>query len=246
MRKSSPWGCGPHLIHHPTQHPKRQLDRFTHFRTTTLQSHHWWQWGAPYPPQDCPFPWGNRQPRLPASSLDPADIPSHYPLTLYRLYSDVALVFTGETLCYSALLLARSYSERPSSELAAYYSTAGKNVENLKVKQIWILLEQVTMSDSGISSVVCKSAPRPRQITTPAPYHSVFYRPNVIPAAQPTAIKHWRHAATDWNIATLISSFTAATTLLYTVSQKVYHPTTNDNFKSSCLIPVIFGTNVTE
>jgi len=28
---------------------------------------------APYPPQNCPFPSGNRQPQLLASSLDPAD-----------------------------------------------------------------------------------------------------------------------------------------------------------------------------
>ena len=30
------------------------------------------------------------------------------------------------------------------------------------------------------------------QITTPAPHHSVFYRPVALPAAQPTASKHWR------------------------------------------------------
>ena len=35
-----------------------------------------------------------------------------------------------------------------------------------------------------------KSAPRSRQITTPAPHHSVFYRPAALPAAQPTASKH--------------------------------------------------------
>ena len=36
------------------------------------------------------------------------------------------------------------------------------------------------MSSSGISWAVCKSAPRSRQITTPAPPHprSVFYRPD--------------------------------------------------------------------
>ena len=43
------------------------------------------------------------------------------------------------------------------------------------------------MSDSGISWAICKSAPRPRQTTTPAPHHSVFYRPDALPAAQPTA-----------------------------------------------------------
>jgi len=35
------------------------------------------------------------------------------------------------------------------------------------------------------------SAPHSRQITMPAPHHSVFYRPDALPAAQPTALKHW-------------------------------------------------------
>ena len=43
-----------------------------------------------------------------------------------------------------------------------------------KVKPIWILLKQETVSDSGNSWAICKSAPRFRQITTPAAHHSVF------------------------------------------------------------------------
>ena len=43
-----------------------------------------------------------------------------------------------------------------------------------KVKPIWILLKQETVSGSGISWAICKSAPRSRQITVPAPYHSFF------------------------------------------------------------------------
>jgi len=39
---------------------------------------------------------------------------------------------------------------------------------------IWILLEQETVSDSGITWAICKSAHRPWQITMPAPHHSVF------------------------------------------------------------------------
>ena len=62
-----------------------------------------------------------------------------------------------------------------------------------KVKPIWILLKQEKVSGSGISWAICKSAPRSRQITTPTPQHSVFYRPDALPAAQPTASKHWRH-----------------------------------------------------
>ena len=62
-----------------------------------------------------------------------------------------------------------------------------------KVKPIWILLKQETVSGSGISWDICKSATHSRQITMPAPHHSVFYLPNTLPATQPTASKHWRH-----------------------------------------------------
>ena len=51
-----------------------------------------------------------------------------------------------------------------------------------KGKTSLILLKQETVSG--------KSAPRSRQITTPAPHHSVFYWLDVLPAAQPTASKH--------------------------------------------------------
>ena len=62
-----------------------------------------------------------------------------------------------------------------------------------KVKPIWILLKQETVSGSGTSWATCRSAPRSRQINTPAPHHSVFYSLDALPAAQPTASKHWRH-----------------------------------------------------
>ena len=61
-----------------------------------------------------------------------------------------------------------------------------------KVRLIWILLKQETVSGSGISWAICKSASSSRQITMRAPHHSVFYRPDALPAAQPTASKHWR------------------------------------------------------
>jgi len=40
------------------------------------------------------------------------------------------------------------------------------------------------VSGSGISWAICKSAPRSREITMPTPHHSVFYRPDALPAAQ--------------------------------------------------------------
>ena len=48
-----------------------------------------------------------------------------------------------------------------------------------KVKPIWILLKWETVSGSGISWAMCKSAPRSRQITTPAPHHSVSFLPPI-------------------------------------------------------------------
>ena len=67
-----------------------------------------------------------------------------------------------------------------------------------KVKPIWILLKQETVNGNWISWAICKSAPRSRQITTPAPHHSVFYRPGALPATQPTASKHWRQTKTEY------------------------------------------------
>ena len=54
-----------------------------------------------------------------------------------------------------------------------------------KVKPIWILLKQATLSGSDISWAICKSAPRSRQITMPAPHHSVFLQAGC-PSCHPT------------------------------------------------------------
>ena len=51
-------------------------------------------------------------------------------------------------------------------------------------------LDFTEASDSDISWAICKSAPCSRQKTTPALHHTVFYRPDALPAAQPTASKH--------------------------------------------------------
>ena len=40
------------------------------------------------------------------------------------------------------------------------------------------------MSGTRISWAICKSAPWPRHTTMPASHHSVFYRPDALPAAQ--------------------------------------------------------------
>jgi len=57
-----------------------------------------------------------------------------------------------------------------------------------KVKSIW----SKRASGSGISCAICKSAPHSRQITTPAPHHSVFLQAGC-PSCRPTnSFKHWR------------------------------------------------------
>jgi len=66
-----------------------------------------------------------------------------------------------------------------------------------KVKPIWILMKQETVSGSGISWTICKSAPHSRQITTPAPHRSVFtgWMPFLPPNQQCQSTqskKHWR------------------------------------------------------
>jgi len=50
----------------------------------------------------------------------------------------------------------------------------------------WVDLEIV--SGSGICWAICKVCTS-SQTTTPTTHHSVFYRPDALPAAQPTAFK---------------------------------------------------------
>jgi len=62
----------------------------------------------------------------------------------------------------------------------------GKNQEgNINLD----LLEQEIVSGSGICWAICKSATS-SQITMPTSHHSVFYRLDALPAAQPTVSKH--------------------------------------------------------
>ena len=54
-----------------------------------------------------------------------------------------------------------------------------------KVKPSLILLQQETVSGSGISWAIRKSAPSSRQVTMPAPHHSVFLQAGC-PSCHPT------------------------------------------------------------
>ena len=68
-----------------------------------------------------------------------------------------------------------------------------------KVKPIWILLKQETVSGSGISWDICKSTPRSRQITMPAPHHSSFLQAGC-PSCRPTnSVKGLKMLWNSWH-----------------------------------------------
>jgi len=94
-------------------------------------------------------------------------------------------------MCTTAYLL-HTYCTHTHVHLMALFLGLPGWAGTRKVTPIWILLKQETVTGSGISWAICKSAPSSRQITTPAPHRSVFYRPDALPAAQPTASKRWR------------------------------------------------------
>jgi len=62
-----------------------------------------------------------------------------------------------------------------------------------KVKPIWIYWSKrqwMAVASAWHQLSIWKSASRRRRTTMPASHHSVFYRPDALPAAQPTASKH--------------------------------------------------------
>jgi len=60
------------------------------------------------------------------------------------------------------------------THLSAFCTGLSGSADTRKVKPIWILLKQETVSGISISWAICKSASRSRQITLPAPHHSSF------------------------------------------------------------------------
>jgi len=103
-----------------------------------------------------------------------------------------ALVLSDLTQDYGDMLPQHTHTyTHTHTHLTAVFPGLPRWASTRKIKSIWIFLKQETVSGSGISWAICKSAPCSRQITTPAPHHSVFYRPDALPAAQPTASKHW-------------------------------------------------------
>ena len=111
------------------------------------------------------------------------------PAHIYRMCDNIWLTFTNQSTT------THTHTHPFNGPFPGLPGWAGTR----KVKPIWILLKQETVSGSGISWAICKSATRSRQITTPAFHHSVFYRLDALPAAQQTASKHWRNNQSTTN-----------------------------------------------
>ena len=88
------------------------------------------------------------------------------------------LQFQSQQLSFQVITLGKLFADvchcHTHTRLTALSPGPPRWAGTRKVKPIWILLEQETVSGSSISWAVCKSAPRSRQITTPTPHHSVF------------------------------------------------------------------------
>ena len=76
--------------------------------------------------------------------------------------------------CWLAIWPCKSTHTHIHTRLMTLYPGLPGWAGTRKVKPIWISLKQETVSGSGISWAICKSAPRSRQITMPAPHCSVL------------------------------------------------------------------------
>ena len=74
---------------------------------------------------------------------------------------------------HKSFLLERAGRVRTNTRLMALFPGLPRSAR--KVKPLWILLKQETVSGSGISWAICKYASRSRQITMPVPHLFKFF-----------------------------------------------------------------------
>jgi len=86
----------------------------------------------------------------------------------------------GMVICVERSALAYSPADATATH-CLLPGSAGTRKEN----PIWILLIQETMSGSGISWAICKSVPRFRQTTMPAPHHTTQFFTSRMPFLPP-------------------------------------------------------------
>ena len=108
-----------------------------------------------------------------AWSRDHATLQCHT-VDRWHLHHSIMMKITWQRCNQSVMRLAVGHATNTHTRLTALCPGLPGSAGTRKVKAIWILLKQETVSGSGISWAICKSAPCSRQTTTPAPHHSVF------------------------------------------------------------------------
>ena len=88
---------------------------------------------------------------------------------MWDIFMQAVQNITAENAKFAALIYTHTYT------FNGPFSGTTQVSRYQKGKPIWILLKQETVSGSGIHWAICKSAPRSRQTTMPAPYHSQFF-----------------------------------------------------------------------
>ena len=89
-----------------------------------------------------------------------------------------------------------------------YYWTTFER--KLRVTSVTAIFIPLTFSES-----VHQKAPIIHTHTTPAPHHSIFYRPDALPAAKPTVWKHWRQKFCTFRSLTLTLTSTLTGSMSY-------------------------------
>ena len=91
-------------------------------------------------------------------------------------------------------------STHTHTRLTALFPGLPRSAGTRKVKPILILLKQETVSGSGISWAICKSAPCSRQITTPATHCSVFLQVGCLSCRPTNSVKALKALALKANV----------------------------------------------
>ena len=117
---------------------------------------------------------------------------THYPSTELHSWPTPAALLATKTQVRQSQVTTHTRLTALCSGLPGWAGTR-------KIKPIWILLKQETVSGSGISWAICKSASRSRQITKPAPLRSVLQAgcPSCHPTNSVKALKAQSQPA--WN-----------------------------------------------
>ena len=124
----------------------------------------------------------------------------------------VAFIFSAISASFMQSILVHAHTHA-RTRLTPLFPGLPKWAGTRKVKPIWILLKQETVSGSGISWAICKLAPCSRQTTTPAPHHTCCLNYYITECLQTdfTKTKNWNKGVQvcTYNICSIAKNFSA-------------------------------------